>query len=278
MTGVTVAGPCIPANWLSRHVLCLTNRLPEYSEQIAIAAFIDRNTAEIDQLITRKEKLIALYEEEKSATINHAVTKGLDPKAKTKPSGIEWLGEIPGHWKVKRLKYEANMKSGEGITSDQIKESSDYPVYGGNGLRGYFDSFTHEGDYVLIGRQGALCGNITYAVGKFWASEHAIVCTLSCSHEIKWFGELLRIMNLNQYSVSAAQPGLSVKNIKALQIPVPPLSEQAAIVAHIETECSRLDSIIVKFKKQIELFKEYRTTLISEVVTGKIDVRDEVWA
>jgi len=256
----------------------LMHALPSLPEQIAIASFLDRKTAEIDQLIARKEKLIALYEEEKTAIINHAVTKGLDPKIKTKPSCIEWLGDIPEHWEVKRLKYLASMKSGEGITSDQIKEYGDYPVYGGNGLRGYFDSFTHEGNYALIGRQGALCGNINYASGKFWASEHAIVCALVDYYEVKWFGELLKTMNLNQYSVSAAQPGLSVENIKVLQIPIPPQSEQIDIVTHIETECSRLDTIIEKFKKQIELFKEYRTTLISEVVTGKIDVRDEVAA
>jgi len=170
------------------------------------------------------------------------------------------------------------MKSGDGITSDQIKESGDYPVYGGNGLRGYFDSYTHEGNYVLIGRQGALCGNINYVSGKFWASEHAIVCTLNGQYEVRWFGELLTTMNLNQYSVSAAQPGLSLENIIRLKVPVPSLLEQIAIVAHIETECSRLDTIIEKFKKQIDLFKEYRTTLISDVVTGKIDVRGEVAA
>jgi len=267
------AVPSISMDKLRNFILPLSK-----TEQSAIASFLDHKTAEIDLLIARKEKLIVLYEEEKTAIINHAVTKGLDPKVMTKPSGIEWLGDIPEHWDVKRLKYVASMKSGEGITSDQIKESGDYPVYGGNGLRGYFESFTHEGDYALIGRQGALCGNINYTLGKFWASEHAIVCTLVNNYEVKWFGELLKTMNLNQYSVSAAQPGLSIENIKVLQIPTPPQSEQTAIVAYIETECSRLDTIVVKFKKQIELLKEYRTTLISEVVTGKIDVRGEVAA
>jgi len=250
--------------------------IPSKSEMADVVAFIDRKTADIDQLIANKEKLIALYEEEKTAIINRAVTRGLDPDVKTKPSGIDWLGDIPEHWEVKRLKYVVSMKSGEGITSDQIKESGDYLVFGGNGLRGYFDSFTHEGNYVLIGRQGALCGSINYASEKFWASEHAIVCTLADNYEMKWLGELLKTMNLNQYSVSAAQPGLSIENIKVLLIPIPPQSEQTAIVTHIDTECFRLDTIIEKLKKQIELFKEYRTTLISDVVTGKIDVRGEV--
>lgn len=247
---------------------------PSYSEQTTIATYLDRKTAEIDRIIANKQKLIALYEEEKQAIINQAVTKGLDPTVKLKESGVEWLGEIPEHWEVKQLRNVVQMKSGEGITSENIKENGEYPVYGGNGLRGYFDNYTHIGDYVLIGRQGALCGNINYATGYFWASEHAIVCTLKGKSNTKWFGELLRIMNLNQYSVSAAQPGLSVENLKALKIPVPQLNEQKTIVAHIEKECARLDAIISKFNKQIDLLQEYRTTLISDVVMGKVRVTE----
>ncbi len=149
--------------------------LPTLQEQTTIANFLDRKTTEIDCIIANKQKLIALYEEEKQAVINQAVTKGLDPTVKLKDSGVEWLGEIPENWEVKQLRNVAQMKSGEGITSENIKENGEYPVYGGNGLRGYFDNYTHMGDYVLIGRQGALCGNINYATGYFWASEHAIV-------------------------------------------------------------------------------------------------------
>jgi len=245
---------------------------PPLPEQTAIASFLDRKTAEIAQLIADKKRLIELYEEEKTVIINQAVTKGIDPNVKMKDSGIEWLEEIPEHWEVKRLKYVVDMKSGSGITSEMIKEEGEYPVYGGNGLRGYFNSFTHDGDFILIGRQGALCGNINYGIGKFWASEHALVCSSKSLFVIKWLGELLRVMNLNQYSVSAAQPGLSVENLKILQIPVPYLSEQFLIVSHIETECARINAKIEKTKKLIELLSEYRTTLISEVVTGKINV------
>jgi len=246
--------------------------IPTKLEQTSIATYLDRKTAEIDSIIVNKRKLIALYEEEKQTIINQAVTRGVDKTVKLKPSGVEWLGDIPEQWEVKRLRHVTDMKSGDGITSENIKDVGDYPVFGGNGLRGYFDSFTHEGDYVLIGRQGALCGNINYATGKFWASEHAIVCTLKGNHITNWFGEVLRTMNLNQYSVSAAQPGLSIENLKALQLPVPPIDEQQTIVTHIKQECSRLDTLIEKYKKQIELFQEYRTTLISEVVTGKVKV------
>jgi len=255
---------------------------PHLKEQTTIANYLDRKTAEIDDLIAKKEQLLTLYEEEKTAIINQAVTKGINPDGKDvmhrvsmKDSGIEWLGEIPEHWEVKKLKYVADLKSGSSITSEQIKESDDYPVYGGNGLRGYSSNYTHDGNHVLIGRQGALCGNINYAYNKFFASEHAVVATPLVSYELIWFGELLRTMDLNQYSVSAAQPGLSVGNIKVLEIPFPSLKEQTAIVNQIKKETTRINSKTEKTKKLIELQKEFRTALISEVVTGKIRVTNE---
>ncbi len=248
--------------------------VPPKKEQTVIANYLDSKTAEIDALIADKKSLLELYEEEKIAIINRVVTKGVNPDVPMKESGIEWLGEIPEHWEVKKLKYVAHLRSGTNIVSDQIKEINEYPVFGGNGLRGYFSEFTHEGDLVLIGRQGAYCGNIKYGKGKFWASEHAVVVMPIFEYEMIYLGELLRSMNLNKYSVSAAQPGLAVDTIKNLQIPFPPIQEQQSIVQHIETECARIDAKIAKTKKLIELLTEYRTALISEVVTGKIKVTE----
>ncbi|MBG0782049.1 MAG: restriction endonuclease subunit S [Bacteroidales bacterium] len=253
--------------------------VPTPEEQTAIATYLDRKTAEIDELIADKKRLLELYEEEKTAIINELVTgkKVWNGNAWTEPveikdSGIEWLGEIPEHWEVKKLKHVAILKSGNSIVSEQIKESGEYPVYGGNGLRGYFSEFTHDGSHVLIGRQGAYCGNIKYGYSKFWASEHAVVVSPTVDYEIVYLGELLRTMNLGQYSVSAAQPGLAVDMIKNLFIPFPSRNEQQSIVRHIETECARIDAKKSKTEKLIDLLTEYRTALISEVVTGKIKV------
>lgn len=170
------------------------------------------------------------------------------------------------------MKYLSFLKSGDNIVSNQIKSSGNYPVYGGNGLRGFFKDFTHNGSYILIGRQGAYCGNIKYANGKFWASEHAVVVSPLIEYETIFLGELLRAMNLNQYSVSAEQPGLSVETIKNLSIPFPSKEEQQAIVKYIETESKRINTKIKNTEKLIKLLKEYRTALISEVVTGKVKV------
>jgi len=257
---------------LMRNTFLVFSSLPEQKQ---IAKYLNHKTAKIDAVIEKKKRLIELLKEERTAVINQAVTKGLDPNVPMKDSGIEWLGEVPEHWEVKKLKFVASLKSGNSITSESIEAEGAFPVYGGNGLRGYYSLYTHEGEYVLIGRQGALCGNINYASGKFWASEHAVVATLTPEHLVNWFGELLRIMNLNQYSQSAAQPGLAVDGINNLYVPVPLKSEQKQIVQYMEKETTRIDSIISTSEKEIDLLQEYRTALISEVVTGKIDVREE---
>ncbi len=246
--------------------------IPLFNEQRSIAAFLDRETARIDALIEKKQKLIALLKEKRTALITRAVTKGLNTNAKMKDSGIEWLGKIPEHWEVKKLKYVASMKSGENITSNNIEPQGTYPVFGGNGKRGYCDSFTHKGEYVLIGRQGALCGNINYANGKFWASEHAVVVKPKTDLNTFWLGELLRAMDLNQYSLASAQPGLSVDRILYLQVPVPPVTEQDHISQYLNDKFLKMDKLSNLNIKAIEKLREYRTALISAAVTGKVRV------
>jgi type I restriction enzyme, S subunit len=249
---------------------------PSFDEQTQIANYLDHKTSKIDDLISKKEQLIELLKEERTAIINQAVTKGLDPNVPMKDSGIEWLGQIPEGWEVKKIKYVASLKSGNSIISEQIKDTGEYPVYGGNGVRGYFTEYTNDGDFILIGRQGALCGNIKFVSDRFWASEHAIVCYLQPEYNWIWFGKLLESMNLNQYNQSAAQPGLAVGAIKNLSIPSPEIEEQSQIVDFVLNYEKKTDEIIKKYFQEIELLKEYKTVLISEVVTGKVDVRDVV--
>lgn len=182
-------------------------------------------------------------------------------------SDIAWLGRIPSEWAINRLKHIASWKSGDNITAQSISQDGEYPVYGGNGLRGYTSSFTHDGEYVLVGRQGAHCGNVHFVTGKFWASEHAVVVTLKPKYSSAWFANLLRGMTLNQYSESAAQPGLSVDRIQNLSAPVPPIAEQEAIAAFLDRETGRIDGLVAKKERLIELLQEKRTALISHAVT-----------
>lgn len=260
----------VPADIINNYSIAI----PAKSEQSQIANFLDYETAKIDTLIEKQQRLIELLTEKRQAVISHTVTKGLNSDAPMKESGVEWLGEVPEHWDVSKLSFKLKLLSGDGITSNDIEATGDYPVLGGNGLRGYTDRYNCDGDYVLIGRQGALCGNINLGHGKFFATEHAVVVYPHEKFDITYLSEFLRFMDLGQYSVSAAQPGISVDRINSLKIAVPPHQEQLEIGRHLKNLVETFEKLSNKAKQQIQLLSERRTALISAAVTGKIDVRD----
>ena len=243
----------------------------DISEQTAIANYLDSTTAKIDEAIAQQQKMIDLLNERKQIIINNAVTKGLNPDAPMKDSGVDWIGEIPEHWEVRKLKHIAKLKSGDTISSDSFTEDG-FPVYGGNGFRGYTNRFTNDGEYVLIGRQGALCGNVNYATGKFFASEHAVVVYPYDHENVAWLGEVIRASNLNQYSQSAAQPGLAVSVIENIAYPYPPEKERTAIAEYLAQQMNAINAALHNIERQISLLQERKQIIINDVVTGKVKV------
>lgn len=243
--------------------------VPPLPEQQRIAAYLDASCAAIDAAVAAKRRQIETLDALRHSNIFRAVTRGIDNSAVLKESGISWLGETPSHWTIRRIKDIAELRSGNAIQSEDITPAGEYPVYGGNGLRGYTSSFTHDGHFVLIGRQGALCGNINYANGKFWATEHAIVVTLLGNYDTLWVGELLRVMNLNQCSNAAAQPGLAVDRIKFLRLPIPPVEEQIRIAQYVKDIILRTARMTAQLESQIATLTAYRKSLIHECVTGQ---------
>jgi type I restriction enzyme, S subunit len=187
------------------------------------------------------------------------------------PRSSSGLQNLPEGWAFRRIKDIADLRSGDAITSEDIAPSGEYPVYGGNGLRGYTSSYTHRGRYVLIGRQGALCGNINYAEDEFWASEHAVVVSPIRRCNTLWLGETLRAMNLNQHSNAAAQPGLAVEKVKRLHIPVPTLTEQNVIAAYLDNACKAIDGAIDAKRKQLDTLADLRKSMIHKAVTRGLD-------
>ena len=154
--------------------------------------------------------------------------------------------DIPDGWAWCRIKDICQMNAGKSKPKDQIFPepfNNCFPCYGGNGHRGYVDTYNYEGKYSIVGRQGALCGNVNTAEGKFYATEHAVVVTLFDKVNFEWSFFTLKTLNLNQYATGAAQPGLSVANIQNVFIPVPPLSEQKRIADKVSQLFSLLDSI-----------------------------------
>jgi len=274
--------------------------IPPFTEQTAIAAYLDHKTTEIDELIAGKKRLLELYEEEKTALINQAVTKGLNPDAPMKDSGIEWLGEIPEHWEVKKIKHLVS-KVGSGVTPSG--GASVYKLRGIPFLRSqniHFDGLKlddvafiteeiHEsmknsqvcsGD-VLLNITGASIGRAYFVdstLGEANVNQH--VCILRPKHKIETkFLYLVLRSNIGQEQINIEQTGsgregLNFEALKNFNVPFFPLEEQQSIVRYIEIETARIDDKIVNTEKLIELLTEYRTALISEVVTGKIKVVD----
>ena len=158
------------------------------------------------------------------------------------------------------------MRSGEGITSNSINPFSEYPCYGGNGLRGFTTRFTHDGRYALIGRQGALCGNVLGVEGKLFASEHAIVVTPSARTDIRWLTFVFGEMRLNRYSESSAQPGLSVSKLLGLALASPPTKEEQEAIAEALSDA---DSLVESLEQLLEKKRHIKQGAMQDLLTGK---------
>ncbi|HHG0466813.1 TPA: restriction endonuclease subunit S [Acinetobacter baumannii] len=270
--------------------------LPSTDEQIKITNFLDHETAKINLLIAKQEKLIELLKEKRQAVISHAVTKGLNPNVPMKDSGVEWLGEVPEHWIVKRLKH-ISPKIGVGLVinpSTYTREEGVYFIFGGDVKEYEFDlSKTrriskHDSDNLLPSRlnhrdlvsirvgypgvtavvtkelEGANCASIIVIRRGKYNSDWL------CAAMNIWVGR----QQVELASYGAAQKQFNVADAIEFKFPVPPANEQDEIAIFVEETRKKFDNLSNKALQQIELLKERRTALISAAVTGKIDVRN----
>ena len=283
---------------------CIKLPLPTPEEQTAIANYLDRKTAEIDELIADKKRLLELYEEEKTAIINQAVTKGINPDVPMKDSGIEWLGEIPEHWEVKKFRFIFSLTKGLSITKSNLKDKGVPCVnYGEIHSKYGFEviperdellcvdseyietskkSLIKRGDFIFADTSEDIegSGNFTHLHSNtgIFAGYHTIIARLKTYvnyRYIAFYIDSLSYRNQIRKEVKGVKV-FSITNsiLKDSFMVLPPLKEQTAIVQHIETEIARINAKIEKTKKLIDLLTEYRTALISEVVTGKIKVTE----
>ena len=280
----------------------LTIPSPPLTEQRAIAAFLDRETTKIDALVSKKERLIELLQEKRTALISHTVTKGLDPDGPMKDSGVEWLGEIPMHWGMRRLKHMTE-KIGSGKTPKGGAERyvndgvmflrSQNVHFGGLQLAdvAHIDTITdnemsgsrvQEGD-VLMNITGASLGRSCVArLEGADANVNQHVCilrTVQQQNDPEFLAYSIESTSLqdqifdNENGVS--RDALNFEQIGKLVFSSPAIEEQKSIAAFLDLETAKLDNLIARVHEAIELLKELRTALISAAVTGKIDVREE---
>ncbi|MDO7215739.1 restriction endonuclease subunit S [Acinetobacter nosocomialis] len=253
--------------------------LPPITEQKIIAEFLDKRLAQVDALIAKQEILLEKLAEQRVALISHAVTKGLNPDVEMKESGVEWLGKVPKSWDIANLRYFISCNSGDALESSRILRDADefnnIPVIGGNGLLGFTENSNYKKECIAVGRVGALCGNVHFIDYESWINDNALLIKLiSDKFNINYLVYLLRSRNLNELASKTAQPLLTGTQVKAEKVCIPLMSEQLEIVRYLDTNLETLDKLHETVNKTIQTLREYRSTLITQVVTGKIDVRN----
>lgn len=267
--------------------------LPPLEEQKAIADFLDSKCAQIDNFCEKKQKLITLLNEKKQSLINECVTKGLDTNVTFKDSGVEYLGEIPQHWKLVRLGLILKTSSGttpdsgndkyykggqivwinSGDLNDGFLKDSKRKITQ-DALDDYSVLKIFDKDSLIIAMYGATIGKT--AILKVNACVNQACCVLEKS---AWYNTFYLFYLFNRYKKElismgsgGGQPNISQDIIKNLKIPLPPLKEQEQIAQFLDSKISKIDKIIEKTKKQIKLIKEYKNTLINQAICGRIDL------
>lgn len=242
---------------------------PPIEEQQSIASYLDQKCGEIDKLITLQEEMITKLQSYKQSVITEAVTKGLDKNLPLKDSGIEWIGEIPEHWSVVKIKYLAKIKSGDSISSNEVMQEGIYEVYGGNGLMGFCNKKNVDGVNIIIGRVGALCGNVRLISESKFITDNALILNCFDNALYSYMYIMLKAANLNNLNTSNAQPLITGSKVLNVSLPIPSLSEQQSIADYLDQKCSEIDELISIKQQKIEKLKDYKKSLIFECVTGK---------
>jgi type I restriction enzyme S subunit len=272
----------------------LEGLLPPVTEQAAIVRFLDHADRRIRRYIRAKQKLIKLLEEQKQAIIHRAVTRGLDPNARLKPSGVEWLGDVPEHWELFRVKQVARVLRGKFThrpRNDPSLYDGQYPFIqtgevarAGKSITGFRQTLNERGLAVSkLFPAGTLVMTIAANIGDvaildfeacFPDSVVGFVPSARVERDFLYYMFVAMRPELLQEAPVNTQGNLNVDRIGARAFAVPPLPEQWAIVRAIESDCASLTEAIGKAQRDISLLREYRTRLIADVVTGKLDVRE----
>jgi type I restriction enzyme S subunit len=246
---------------------------PLINEQLEIVQFLDDKTELLDKLISTKERKITLLKEQRISLINQIITKGLNPSVKMKNSGVEWIGEIPYNWSVIKLKYVGKISSGDTLESSKIEPEGLYPVFGGNGIMGYHYEYNYSHSVLSIGRVGEKCGNVHKVLSKSWINDNSLVLDFDTSKfNIDYLFHTITRRNLNVLRNQNTQPLITGTIVKNEYIPYPDTKTQNEIVDYLEFKTKEIDDLVQLEQKKIDILKEYRQSLISEVVTGKIKV------
>ncbi len=251
--------------------------LPSLSEQQAIAEYLDTECHSIDMVIEEVKASIEEYKAWKASIIYEAVTKGLNPNVEMKDSGVPWIGKIPTHWRISRIKNEtANLDYMREPISAENRENKFglFDYYGASGVIDKIDDYNVDDTVLLIGEDGANLRMrnlplVYRATGKFWVNNHAHILKVNEENNYGYIAYLLEAGDYTVYITGAAQPKLSQFNLMRFPIPMAPRNEQDKIEAYLDAQITKIDSAIAEKEALIADLESYNRSLIFEVVTGK---------
>lgn len=245
--------------------------IPSKATQQKIADFLDTETAQIDNLIAKQERLLELLEEKRRATITHAVTRGLNPGVELKETNIPWLAQIPAHWDLVPIKSVAQINNGGDYKDIEVIDGG-YPVIGSGGEFARASKYAYDGKSVLFGRKGTIDKPL-YFEGRFWTVDTMFWSKINEKKIIpKFLYYIALTMPYDFYQTKTALPSMTQSNLLNHQVAIPDLSEQQGIVESIEIFEDKTSKLQQKIQTQITLLRERRTSLISHAVTGKVRV------
>lgn len=254
---------------------------PPLNEQRLIVRFLDWHGAQTAKLIRAKKKIIALLNEQKQAIIHRAVTRGLDPNVRLKPSGIPWLGDVPEGWEVARLRYLTRCLDGKRIPLNGTQRGSmqgEYPYWGANRVFDHINAWLFDEPLVLLGEDGApffdIGKDVAFAVdGKIWVNNHAHILRCGPRMTTQFLAHALNCVDYRNFISGSTRDKLTQQAMGSIPIQVPQPSEQKAIIAHLSVATNELVVTTNQIQREIAFIQEFRTRLIADVVTGKLDVR-----
>jgi type I restriction enzyme, S subunit len=261
------------AHFTAEKVAAVPVPLPTSDEQTQIVAFLDRETAKIDELVAQQRRLMELLKEKRQAVISHAVTQGLNPQAPMKPSGIEWLGDVPAHWEIAPYKRFVDIQNGS--DHKHIETDEGYPVLGSGGIFAYASDFMYEGESVLLGRKGTI-NKPLHMTGRFWTVDTMYWTKILPDASGKFAYYLALTIPFDYYSTNTALPSMTKGALSNHRVARPKLPEQIEIAKFLDTQSAKFDTLTAEAQRAIDLLQERRTALISAAVTGQIDVRKAV--
>jgi len=265
-----------PEKFLEIPIVC-----PPIEEQRQIVAYLTAKDHIIRRFIRNRRLVIELLNEQKRAITSRAVTRGIDAAVRVKASGINWLGDVPEHWEVTRIKNEFHCLNHRRVPLNSVERGTmtkhEYDYYGASGVIDKVDDYLFDDDLLLIAEDGAnlVLRNLPLAIiarGKFWVNNHAHILKPKRGN-IEYLAGFLETLNYRPWITGAAQPKLTQDRLMSISICVASPEEQGDIVAHIDEATAPLRTAIVRAEREIGLLREHRTRLTADVVTGKVDVR-----